>query len=71
MLKMNLITQEELYGELYGDLYWELYDDLYWKLHAELLGELYGELYLELWELGTQIRIDFHNSKFRGYNTVC
>jgi hypothetical protein len=71
MLKMNLIRQEELYGELYGDLYWELYDDLYWKLHAELLGELYGELYLELWELGTQIRIDFHNSKFRGYNTVC
>jgi hypothetical protein len=71
MLKMNLITQEELYGELYGDLYWELYDDLYWKLHAELLGELYGELYLELWELGTQIRIDFHNSKFRGYNTLC
>jgi hypothetical protein len=71
MLKMNLITQEELYGELYGDLYWELYDELYWKLHAELLGELYGELYLELWELGTQIRIDFHNSKFRGYNTVC
>ena len=67
MLQMNLITQKELYG----DLYWELYDDLYWKLHAELLGELYGELYLELWELGTQIRIDFHNSKFRGYNTVC
>ena len=71
MLKMNLITQEELCLELWVELYWELYDDLYWKLHAELLGELYGELYLELWELGTQIRIDFHNSKFRGYNTVC
>jgi hypothetical protein len=63
MLKMNLITQEELYGELYGDLYWELYDDLYWKLHAELLGELYDDLYLELWELGTQIRIEFLHSK--------
>ena len=71
MLKMNLITQEELCLELWVELYWELYDDLYWKLHAELLGELYGELYLELWELGTQIRIDFHNSKFRGYNTLC
>ena len=47
MLKMNLITQKELRG------------DLCWELDREL----YGELYLELWELGTQIRIEFLHSK--------
>jgi hypothetical protein len=55
MLKMNLITQEELYGELYGELYEELYEELY--------GEVDWELY---WELGSPIHTDF-----REYNTVC
>ncbi len=64
MLKMNLITRKELYGELY----WELYGELYWELYWELYLELYREVYRPL---GSQILTDFHNSKFRGYNTVC
>jgi hypothetical protein len=67
MLKMNLITQHELYWELLEDLLEELWDELYWEAYREL----YDDLYRELWELGSQIRIDFRNSKFRGYNTVC
>jgi hypothetical protein len=55
MLKMNLITQEELWLEV----------------NVEVCDELYRELDWESWELGSQIRIDFHNSKFRGYNTLC
>ena len=61
---MNLITRKELYGELY----WELYGELYWELYWELYLELYREVYRPL---GSQILTDFHNSKFRGYNTVC
>jgi hypothetical protein len=56
MLKMNLITQEELCLELWVELYWELYDDLYWKLHWELHWELYQPL-------GAQIRTNFSHSK--------
>jgi hypothetical protein len=65
---MNLITRKELYG----GLYWELYGDLYGELYGELRREVYGELYLEVYRpLGFQIRIDFHITKFRGYNAVC
>jgi hypothetical protein len=80
MLQMNLITQEELYAEVNEELYEELYAGLYMELDRELYGEEYGELdwglYKEVWRevyspLGDQIRIDFHNSKFRGYNTIC
>jgi hypothetical protein len=67
MLKMNLITQEELWLELWVELYGELCREV----NVEVCDELYRELDWESWELGSQIRIDFHNSKFRGYNTVC
>jgi hypothetical protein len=71
MLQMNLITQKELYVGLWAELFWKVYGELRWELYDDLYEGLYKEVYLELWELGTQIRIDFHNSKFRGYNTVC
>jgi hypothetical protein len=49
-----------------------LYGDLYGELYGELRREVYGELYLEVYRpLGFQIRIDFHITKFRGYNAVC
>jgi hypothetical protein len=63
MLKMNLITQEELYGGLDRELYGELYGELYEELYEELYGEVDWELY---WELGSPIHTDF-----REYNTVC
>jgi hypothetical protein len=71
MLKMNLITQEELWGgfyrELDRELGWEVYDGLYEELYWELFDELYGEVYREVYgALGFQILTDF-----RGYNTVC
>jgi hypothetical protein len=75
MLKMNLITQEELHFELRRELCREVYEKtlrgLYWELNRELWMELNGELRRELyWEvyqpLGPQIRTDF-----QGYNTVC
>jgi hypothetical protein len=56
MLKMNLITQEELWGDLYEEVYMELYRGLGW--------ELYGEL-------GAQIRANFSFSKISGYNRIC
>ncbi len=56
MLKMNLITRKELYGELY----WELYGELYWELYWELYLELYREVYRPL---GSQILTDFQHSK--------
>jgi hypothetical protein len=64
MLKMNLITRKELYG----DLYWELYDDLYREVDGGLYEEVYGELYRELYRgmrqpLEFQIRADFSHSK--------
>jgi hypothetical protein len=67
MLKMNLITRKELYG----DLYWELYDDLYRELDGDLYEGLYRELYLEVtWELDKHvweqlclIRTNFSHSK--------
>jgi hypothetical protein len=67
---MNLITQKELWGELYGELCrelgWEVYDGLY-RQYWELYCEVYGELLREVnWALGFQILTDF-----RGYNTVC
>jgi hypothetical protein len=53
MLKMNLITQEELCDELY----WELCDELYW----ELCDELYEELNREVWmEVGRQLGFPIH-----------
>jgi hypothetical protein len=52
MLKMNLITQKELYWELYGELYWELCDEL----RRELCWEVYQPL-------GSQILTDFSHSK--------
>jgi hypothetical protein len=64
MLKMNLITQDELYRGLYGEVCWEL--------SGELWGEVYMELYWELswglgWglygELGIPIRANFSLSK--------
>ena len=62
MLKMNLITQEELYGGLDRELYGELCGELYGELYEELYEELYvdWELY---WELGFPIRTDFLHSK--------
>ena len=67
MLKMNLITQEELWLELWVELYGELCREV----NVEVCDEVYREVCWESWELGSQIRIDFHNSKFRGYNTLC
>jgi hypothetical protein len=70
MLKMNLITREELCVKLYC----ELCDELYWELYGEFLDEL-DELYeevnrelcLEVWmPLGSQIHTDF-----REYNRIC
>jgi hypothetical protein len=60
MLKMNLITQEELYRGLYGEVCWEL--------SGELRGEVYREVYWGLgWglygELGIPIRANFSLSK--------
>jgi hypothetical protein len=63
MLKMNLITQEELYGGLDRELYGELCGELYGELYEELYEEVDWELY---WELGSPIHTDF-----REYNTVC
>jgi hypothetical protein len=60
MLKMNLITQKELYRELCGELYGEFYRELY--------GEVWGEI---RWELGIQILTDFSHSKFQEYNRIC
>ena len=40
MLKMNLITQEELYRELYGELCREVNGEVYWGLGWGLYGEL-------------------------------
>jgi hypothetical protein len=52
MLKMNLITQKELY--------WALS----WELDRELYGELYGDLYRGMRQpLEFQIRADFSHSK--------
>jgi hypothetical protein len=59
MLKMNLITQEELHLELCDELYWELYGELYGELCDEVYREVYGAL-------GFQILTDF-----QWYNTVC
>jgi hypothetical protein len=36
MLKMNLITRKELYGELYREVYMGLYGELYWGLYQPL-----------------------------------
>jgi hypothetical protein len=68
MLKMNLITQEELYMGLYWELCWEVRRELDGKLYWGLDGELYWELRRELdrefrQPLGTQIRTDFSHSK--------
>ena len=66
MLQMNLITQEELWGDLYEEVYMELWgfcdevgEELFWKVY----GEVYWELRRELWELGSQIRTNFLHSK--------
>ena len=52
MLQMNLITQKELYGEVY----WELWRELYWELWGELSREVYRPL-------GSQIRTNFSQFK--------
>ena len=52
MLKMNLITQEELYRELYGELCREVNGEVYWGLGWGLYGEL-----------GIPIRANFSLSK--------
>jgi hypothetical protein len=59
MLKMNLITQKELWVELWVELYDEVGEELFWKVY----GEVYWELRRELWELGSQIRTNFLHSK--------
>jgi hypothetical protein len=60
MLKMNLIRQEELCGEVYREvwrkLYWGLDGDLYWELRRELDREVRRQL-------GSQIRTKFLHSK--------
>jgi|LakMenE01Jun11ns_1017448.scaffolds.fasta_scaffold9855999_2 hypothetical protein len=56
MLKMNLITQKELWGGLPGELYRDLYRELYRELREELWGELY-------WAPGSQIRTDLSQFK--------
>ena len=56
MLKMNLITQEELHLELCDELCDELYEELYWGLYRELRREVN-------WPLGSQIHTDFSHSK--------
>ena len=60
MLKMNLITQKELYGELDRELYRELDREVYMKLGWELCGDLYGEVHRPL---VFQIRADFSHYK--------
>jgi hypothetical protein len=60
MLKMNLITQKELWGGLPGELYRDLYRDLYRELYRELREELWGELY---WAPGSQILTDLSQFK--------
>jgi hypothetical protein len=52
MLKMNLITQEELYREMNWELRREVNREVFWGLD----GGLYGEL-------GAQIHTDFLHSK--------
>ena len=60
MLKMNLITQNELCREVDR----ELYRELGWEVWSELYRELYRELGEEVrWGLGYQIRADFSHSK--------
>ena len=69
---MNLIRQEELWGDLYWELWMELNGELrrelYWELDLELNGELWRELnrglYGEVYQpLGLQIRTNFSHSK--------
>ena len=62
MLKMNLITRKELWG----DLYEEVYMDLGWKLYWGLGWELGEEVSIVRGQLGFPIR-----TEFRGYNIVC
>jgi hypothetical protein len=62
MLKLNLITQKELYAGVY--LEEEVYMELGWELYRGLGWELYGEL-------GAQIRANFSFSKISGYNRIC
>ena len=60
MLKMNLITQEELHLELCDELCDELYEELYWELYWELCWELCWEV---RGSLGFPILTDFSHSK--------
>jgi hypothetical protein len=68
MLKMNLITRKELYGDLYWELYSEVCGELRWGLNWELWRELYWGLDREVREevrgqLGFPIHTDFSHSK--------
>ena len=56
---MNLITQEELWGDLYEEVYMELGWKLYWGLGWEL-GE---EVSIVRGQLGFPIHTDFLHSK--------
>ena len=51
MLKMNLITQKELYGEVYREVYEKTWRELYWEVSI-----VRGELKI-------QILTDFSHSK--------
>ncbi len=60
MLKMNLITQKELWGELYGEVDGELYGEVWRELYGEVNWEVGWEVYQPL---GLQIRTKFSHSK--------
>jgi hypothetical protein len=63
MLKMNLITQEELYRGLYGEVCWELSGELGGEVNGEVCDEVCRGMFRELWELGIPIRANFSLSK--------
>jgi hypothetical protein len=63
MLKMNLITQEELYRGLYGEVCWELSGELWGEVNGEVCDEVCRGMFRELWELGIPIRANFSLSK--------
>jgi hypothetical protein len=63
MLKMNLITQDELYRGLYGEVCWELSGELWGEVNGEVCDEVCRGMFRELWELGIPIRANFSLSK--------
>jgi|LakMenE18May11ns_1017448.scaffolds.fasta_scaffold4966338_1 hypothetical protein len=63
MLKMNLITQKELYGEVYREVYEKTWRGLHWGVDRETWRELYWEVSIVRGELKIQILTDFSHSK--------